>query len=137
MDFYETKLTEHFELKICGRIGKGCPGPNKIRILNRCVKLTPEGLIYEADTRHVDLLTDAFSLQKSNGVLTPGIKPPDADGEATKSAEDEQGHSIGDEVATVEPNRVGEQLSQTSVGEQLSQTPAGDLPRGRIPLQQI
>ena len=44
-----------------------------------------EGLIYEADSRHIDLLSDAFSLQKSSGVLTPGLKLPDADGEAAKS----------------------------------------------------
>ena len=68
------------------------------------MELTPGGLIYEAYHRHVDLLTDAFSLQKSNGVLTPGIKLPDADGKATKSAEDEQGHSIGEEIAKVETN---------------------------------
>ena len=137
LDFYEKKLAEHFEIKIRGRIGEGCSGSNKSRMLNRCVELTPEGLIYEADPRHVDLLTDAFNLQKSNGVLTPGIKPPDADGEATKSAEDEQGHSIGDEVATVEPNSIRRTVEQTPVGEQLSQPPAGDLQRGRILLQQI
>ena len=68
------------------------------------MELTPEGLICEADPRHADLLTDAFSLQKSNGVLTPGMKPPDADGEATKSAADELGHNIDEEVATIEPN---------------------------------
>ena len=86
LDHYEQKLAEHFELKIRGRIGEGCAGPNEIRILNRCVKLTTEGLIYEADPRHVDLLADAFNLtSKSSGVGTPGVKEPDADGEATKS----------------------------------------------------
>ena len=99
LDCYEEKLAEHFELEIRGRIGESCSGPNKIRSLNRCVGLTPEGLIYEADPCHVDLLTDASSLQKSNGVLTSGIKPPDADGEAAKSATDEQGHNIDEEVA--------------------------------------
>ena len=73
LDFYETKLAEHFELKIRRRFGEGCSGPIQIRILNSCVELTPEGLIYEVDPCHVDLLTDAFSLQKSNGVLTPGM----------------------------------------------------------------
>ena len=95
LDLYEKKLTEHFELKIRGRIGECCSGNKTKRISNRCGELTPEGLIYEADPRHVDLLTDAFSLQTSNGVSAPGIDPPDADGEATKSAEDEQGHNTG------------------------------------------
>ena len=71
LDFYEKKLAEHFELKIRGRNGKGSPGPNETRILNRCVELTPECLIYEADPRHIDLLSEAFRLQKSSGV-NPG-----------------------------------------------------------------
>ena len=61
---------------------------------------------------------------------------PDADGEATKSADDEQDRDIGEDIATVEPNPVGEQLSQTPVGEQLSQTLVGDLLRVRIQLRQ-
>ena len=64
LDLYKKKLAEHFELKIRGRIGEGCSGPNKNRIMNRCVELTPEGHIYKADPHHVDLLTDAFGLQR-------------------------------------------------------------------------
>ena len=86
LDHHEQKLAEHFELKIRGCIGEGCAGPNEIRSLNRCVKLTNEGLIYEADPRHVDALADAFNLTpKSSGVGTSGVKEPDADGEAPKS----------------------------------------------------
>ena len=48
---------DHFELKIRGRIGEGCAGPNVIRILNRCVKLTIEGLIYEAAGMSISLPT--------------------------------------------------------------------------------
>ena len=57
---YEKSLAEHFELKIRGRIGEGCPGPNEIKILNRCLKHTERGLEYEADPRHIDLLGAAF-----------------------------------------------------------------------------
>ena len=35
LDHYEQKFAEHSELKIRGRIGEGCAGPNEIRILNR------------------------------------------------------------------------------------------------------
>ena len=55
-------------------------------MFSRCVKLTTEGLIYEAGPRHVDLLADALILtSKSHGVSKPGVKEPDADGEAPKS----------------------------------------------------
>ena len=74
LDVYEKGLAKHFELKIRGRIGEGCTGPNEIKILNRCLKLTSRGLEYEADPRHIDLLSDAFKLEKANAVGTPGVK---------------------------------------------------------------
>ena len=79
LDWYESELAKHFELKIRGRIDVGCEGPNKIKILNRCVELTDGGLLYEADPRHVDLLSDAFSLNSSSGVGTPGVKESEVD----------------------------------------------------------
>ena len=42
-------------------------------------------MIYEADPRRVDLLSFAFNLSKASAVTTPGVKEPDADGEAIKS----------------------------------------------------
>ena len=84
LDFYEKALATHFELKIRGRIGEGCPGSNEIKILNRCLKLTASGLIYEADPRHIDLLSAAFKLDKANCVGTPGVKEKELDNHAAK-----------------------------------------------------
>ena len=72
LDWYESELAKHFELKIRGRIGEGCPGPNKIKILNRCVELTENGLIYEADPRHAELLARSTGLDQGrrHGVTT-------------------------------------------------------------------
>ena len=54
--------------------------------MNKCVKLTSEGLLYEAVPRHVDILANAFNrTSKSSGVGTLGVKEPDADREASKS----------------------------------------------------
>ena len=44
LDWYESQLAKHFELKIRGRLGEGCPGENELRILNRVLKITPDGL---------------------------------------------------------------------------------------------
>ena len=87
LDWMETELAKHFELKIRGRLGENCTGPQQIRILNRIVTLTPEGLIYEADPRHVDLLGQSLGLSASNSVLTPGVKDPTPDYDAEKSDE--------------------------------------------------
>ena len=43
LDYFEKKIQESFEIKIRGRLGEGCPGPQEIRILNRIVAITDEG----------------------------------------------------------------------------------------------
>ena len=68
LDWYETELAKNFELKIRGRLGEGCKGDNQLRILNRIVTITESGLMYEADPRHVDLLSGSMALTKANGV---------------------------------------------------------------------
>ena len=44
IDVYETELAKHFQLKLRGRLGVGCSGDIKIRILNRIVRVTERGL---------------------------------------------------------------------------------------------
>ena len=85
LDWYEKTLAENFELKIRGRLGEGCTGPQQIRILNRIVTLNASGLQYEADPRHVDLLVKSMGLQTSNAVATPGQKDPEPDYDAEKN----------------------------------------------------
>lgn len=85
LDHREAELAKHFELKIRGRIGEGLDGPNEIRILNRCLRFIPNGLDYEADPRHADLLLDAFGLIDSTGIVMPGINEGYLDSEAEKS----------------------------------------------------
>ena len=59
----------------------------EIKILNRILRLTDQGLTYEADPRHADLLLSSMGLTASNSVATPGIKDPEADSAATKNDE--------------------------------------------------
>ena len=46
--------------------------------------LTPEGLTYEADPRHCDLLMSSLNLTEANSVSSPGVKPSDRDDMAVK-----------------------------------------------------
>ena len=87
LTWLETTMATHFEIKIRGRLGEDCKGPQQIRILNRIVTLTPEGLMYEADPRHVDLLSKSMGLTSANAVATPGIKDPTPDYDAVKTDE--------------------------------------------------
>ena len=97
INWYEAELAKHFELKIRGRIGEGCDGPNQIRILNRIVTLTENGLTYEADPRHVDLLSASLGLGSSAAVATPGVKDPEIDDNADKTNEPQlTDHGVSD-----------------------------------------
>ena len=84
---FEQTLQENFEIKIRGRLGEGCPGPQEIRMLNRIVSITEEGLTYEADPRHTDLLLSSLNLDGSNSSTTPWIKPTDRNDFALKADE--------------------------------------------------
>ena len=87
LDFFEKKIQESFEIKIRGRLGEECPGPQGIRILNRIVSITDEGLTYEADPRHCDLLLNSLGLDHGNASGTPGAMPTERDGFAHKDNE--------------------------------------------------
>ena len=87
LNWYEGQLQQSFEIKIRGRLGEGCDGPQEIRILNRIVAVDADGLRYEADPRHGDLLSASLNLSSDSSAVTPGVKPVDRDANAVKSDE--------------------------------------------------
>ena len=76
LDMYEKGLAEHFECKVKGRLGVEDKDAKEMRILNRIVRITPKGLSYEADPRHVELLARSMGLEGCKTVYSPGIKHP-------------------------------------------------------------
>lgn len=90
LDWFREALGKSFELKVRGRVGEGVEGTNDMRILNRVVEMLPDGLTYEADPRHVELILNTLGLTSANAVMTPGIKETVADYSAIKVNESEQ-----------------------------------------------
>ena len=45
-------------------------------MLNRIIRITDKGLLYEADPRHAELLAKSMGLEQSRTVATPGVKKP-------------------------------------------------------------
>ena len=88
LDWYEKQLAISFEIKVRGRLGQGCAGPNEIRILNRIVRIEKDGLHYEADPRHIDMIAESLNITAANSVCTPGIKNADPSTEPESKAED-------------------------------------------------
>ena len=91
LDWVEGILAKAFDIKVRGRLGVGCDGPNEIRVLNRIVRVSSQGLEYEADPRHADLITHSLKLENSKAVSTPGVKNPDPGIEAEKCSDEVTG----------------------------------------------
>ena len=106
IDWYTAQLEKVFEVKVRGRIGVGTE-MNEIKILNRIVRLDGDGILYEADPRHVDLLAASMGLQGCSTVKSPGVKPVSAENEAPKGEEGQEHGEVIDprgHVYTVKPS---------------------------------
>ena len=53
---YETALAKCFDIKLRGRVGEDDSDLKEIRMLNRILRVCAEGLRYEADPRHAEML---------------------------------------------------------------------------------
>ena len=76
LDFYESELSKRFDIKVRGRLGEGCP-MQEIQILSWILRVTKDGVEYEADPRRVELLTSSMNPTSANSAKTPGVKDPD------------------------------------------------------------
>ena len=74
LDKYEAGLKKSFECKIRGRLGMDAKDTKEIRLLNRIIRITDQGLLYEADPRHAELLAKSMNLEQCRQVATPGTK---------------------------------------------------------------
>ena len=84
---HEDGMMSRFELKIKGRLA---PEPRDLKemvVLNRIVRITGDGLLYEPDPGHVELLVRALHLEDANPAATPGFKMSIPDGPDNPSAE--------------------------------------------------
>ena len=74
LDWFESALSEYYELTKGGRLGPGAEDAKQGVILNRIIRWTPEGVEYEADPRQVERLLEETGLEGANSVATPGVK---------------------------------------------------------------
>ena len=67
LDKYEKGMLRAFECDIRGRLGPEAKDAKEIKILNRSLRVVPEGLRYEADPGHAELLATALGAQGMPG----------------------------------------------------------------------
>ena len=70
LNMYEAGMMKAFDIKLRGRIGTGDHGLKEVQILNRILRVVDDGLAYEADPRHVELLARALGLEDCGLVTT-------------------------------------------------------------------
>ena len=91
LNTYEQGMLKAFDCDVRGRLGPEAQDAKEIKILNRFLRVVPEGLRYEADPRHVELLATALGLEACREVSTPGAKgcPEEQNADGQPHHEDE------------------------------------------------
>ena len=105
LDWFRKRIAERFEVKFRGRIGPSERDEKSIRILNRILTWTKDGIEYEADQRHAETVAKACE-GKTRKVSTPGEK--------------EDGSDLQDEIL-MEPNEASEYRARCARANYLAQ----------------
>ena len=68
-------LRNFWLIKVRGILGPDKTDDKEISILNRVVRWTEDGILYEADPRHVEKLLRDLGMENCKPLSTPGVKP--------------------------------------------------------------
>ena len=82
-------LQEVWIVKVRALMGPGPSDDKEISILNRIVRWTEEGLLYEADPRHVEKLLRDAGMEDCKPITTPGVNGPKSSGAAWFEKQDD------------------------------------------------
>ncbi len=74
LDAFTSELKPHFDLVVKYTLGPEAHDDKHGVILNRCLTWTAQGILWEADPRHVELVVAELGLMKAKPVFTPGVK---------------------------------------------------------------
>ena len=70
LEWFKKALEREFEIKTTV-IGWHEKAEKEMRVLNQIIRITNEGVEYEADQRHAELVVKQLDLESSNSVVTP------------------------------------------------------------------
>ena len=90
--WYEKGLADAFTIVVKGHLGESEDCEKEIRVLNRIARIDEDGLSYEGDPRHAEMLVKAFPEMSS--VTSSGVRGVDVDYDAT----------LDQEIAANQPN---------------------------------
>lgn len=90
LKWVEEEMNKRFLIKVLGKLGPDEGDVKELRILNRVLRWSPEGIHYEADPRHAEILLAGLAGVGERAVTTAGVRSKHAEGEegAELSAQD-------------------------------------------------
>jgi hypothetical protein len=97
LDWFRREIVKRFEVKFKGRLGPEKEDDKSIRVLNRVVSWDEEGIKYEADQRHAEIIAQSVIEEGTN---TRGISTPCED-EKIEEESEESITEIGGKEATM------------------------------------
>ena len=71
LEWLKKKFEAKFEVT-AKLLGPEVGQEREIRVLNRVIRWEAEGLVYEPDQRHVEMIVRGFGVEGAGSVLTPG-----------------------------------------------------------------
>ena len=74
LDWMKSEMQKRYELSEVGRLGPGAADGKEVKVLNRLVRWTEQGLEYEGDPRQSERLVLDLKLEGTKRVGTPGVK---------------------------------------------------------------
>jgi hypothetical protein len=90
LDWFRAEIAKKFEIKFRGRIGPEEHDQKSMRILNRVVEWTEEGIQIEADQRHAEIIIESMGgRENTNPVVTPRVKSEEVEGEEEELGKNE------------------------------------------------
>ena len=84
--WFKGRMEEKFEIS-CEVLGPDADQQREISILNRTIAWTKDGLTYEADQRHAEIVIRELGLQEARATATPGARDELAKASAPGDAE--------------------------------------------------
>ena len=75
LDLFGYAMSKAFEVKLKGRFGHGGNDEKAMRVLNRILRISDHGLLYEPDPRHAELLIRSLGLEHANIYVTLARNP--------------------------------------------------------------
>ena len=95
-------MQQHFDVKLKGRVGTEDKDEKHMRVLNRIITVTSDGLTYEPDPRHAELLARDLGLENGSKILmVPGQKPTYDPDKHKDMPKDEDTDSLEDIIASI------------------------------------